>query len=85
RAVFIAGRPVTRRQVDFDTRYNCPVAKCFAGEDDLQEKMVSAGWAWAFLHYSDRYVPEERDAAIQKVGVHAHHRLTPWNWRAQTR
>jgi endonuclease YncB( thermonuclease family) len=42
---FIAGRPVTCRQVDFDTRYNRPVAQCFAGEDDLQEKMVSAGWA----------------------------------------
>ncbi len=82
---FIAGRPVTCRQVEFDTRGNRPVAQCFAGADDLQEKMVSAGWAWALVRTSDRYVPEERDAAARKVGVHAHRCLSPWEWRAQQR
>lgn len=82
---FIAGRPVTCRQVESDARTNRPVAQCFAGADDLQEKMVSAGWAWAFVRQSDRYVPEERDAAIRKVGVHGHRCLPPWEWRAQQR
>ena len=39
---FIAGRPVTCKQVDYDARDNRPVAQCFAGEDDLQAMMVSA-------------------------------------------
>ena len=33
---FIAGRPVTCKQVDYDARTNRPVVQCFAGEDDLQ-------------------------------------------------
>jgi hypothetical protein len=47
RADIIAGRPVTCKQVDYDARNSRPVAQCFAGEDDLQAMMVSAGWAWS--------------------------------------
>ena len=78
---FIAGRPVTCKQVDYDARDNRPVAQCFAGEDDLQAMMVSAGWAWSFGRYSDRYAPEEREAMGQKAGVHAHRCVPPWEWR----
>jgi endonuclease YncB( thermonuclease family) len=67
---FIAGRPVTCKQVDYDARNNRPVAQCFAGDDDLQAMMVSAGWAWSFGRYSERYVPEEKEAANAKAGVH---------------
>jgi hypothetical protein len=62
-----------------------PVAQCYAGADDLQEQMVLAGWAWAYMQYSDRYVPEEKDAMARKVGVHAHRCQAPWEWRAQQR
>ena len=82
-ADFIAGRPVSCRQVDYDQRNNRPVAQCYAGDDDLQAMMVLAGWAWAFSRYSDRYAPEERDAAGRKVGVHGHRCVPPWEWRAQ--
>lgn len=82
---FIAGRPVNCRQVGYDQRNQRPVAQCFAGNDDLQAMMVSAGWAWAFVRYSDRYVPEERDAKILKVGVHAHGCVPAWEWRASQR
>ena len=82
---FIAGRPVTCKQVDYDTRDNRPVAQCFAGEDDLQVMMVSAGWAWSFGRYSERYAPEEKEAVTRKAGVHAHRCLPPWEWRAQQR
>ena len=72
---FIAGRPVTCKQVDYDARNNRPVAQCFAGEDDLQAMMVSAGWAWSFGRYSERYAPEEKEAANRRPGctvtVHA--------------
>ena len=80
---FIAGRPVTCRLVDPERKTNPPVAQCFAGDDDLQEKMVSAGWAWALpANSKDRYVPDERDAALRKVGVHAHKCMPPAEWRA---
>ena len=82
---FIAGRPVSCRQVDYDRKNNRPVAQCYAGDDDLQEQMVLAGWAWAYTQYSDRYVPEEKDAMARKVGVHAHRCQLPWEWRALKR
>ena len=82
---FIAGRPVTCKQVDYDARDNRPVTQCFAGEDDLHAMMVSAGWAWSFGRYSDRYAPEEREAMGQKAGVHAHRCVPPWEWRANER
>lgn len=82
---FIAGRLVNCKQVDFDTRNNRPVAQCFAGEDDLQAMMVSAGWAWSFGRFSDRYAPEEREALARKAGVHGHRYLTPTEWRVQQR
>src|SRR5262245_30712009 len=31
---FIAGRPVTCKQVDVDARTNRPIAQCYAGDDD---------------------------------------------------
>jgi len=56
---FIAGRPVACHQVDYDGKNGRPVAPCYAGGDDLQALMVSAGWAWAYTHYSDQYVDAE--------------------------
>jgi endonuclease YncB( thermonuclease family) len=82
---FIAGRPVNCRQIDYDTRTGHPVAQYYAGDDDLQAKMVSAGWAWSFGRYSNRYAPEERDAVIRKAGVHGHRCVPPWEWRALKR
>jgi endonuclease YncB( thermonuclease family) len=82
---FIRGRPVICKQVDYDVRNNRPVGQCFAEEDDLQALMVSAGWAWSFGRYSERYAPEEKEAANGKAGVHAHRCVPPWEWRAQQR
>jgi endonuclease YncB( thermonuclease family) len=82
---FIAGRPVHCKQVDVDSRSNRPVAQCFAGDDDLQAMMVSAGWAWAVGPYRDRYAPEEREAEVRKAGVHGHRCVPPSVWRAQQR
>ena len=79
---FIAGRPVNCRQVDHD-RTGPPVAQCYAGEDDLQALMVSAGWAWSYGRYGDRYAPEEREASARKLGVHGHRCVPPWEWRAR--
>ncbi len=82
---FISGRPVNCRLVDTDKKTNPPVAQCFAGEDDLQEKMVSAGWAWALPNSKNRYAPEEREAMERKLGVHGHKCVSPAEWRAMLR
>jgi len=82
---FIAGRPVSCHQVDYDQKNNRPVATCFAGKDDLQALMVGAGWAWAYTAFSDQYVDAERRAAARRVGVHAHHCRPPWEWRTLKR
>ena len=82
---FIAGRPVSCKQVNHDNRNSPPIAQCYAGQDDLQALMVSAGWAWSFSRSSDRYAPEERDAVGRKAGVHGHKCMPPWEWRAQQR
>ena len=82
---FIAGRPVTCKQADLDAPANPPVAQCFAGNDDLQAMMVSAGWAWAAGRYRDRYAPEEREAMARKAGMHGHRCVPPSEWRAQHR
>jgi|ERR1700704_2400341 hypothetical protein len=69
-----------------NARYtNRPIAVCFAGKDDLQALMVSAGWAWAYTAFSDQYVDAERRAAARGVGVHAHRCQPPWEWRALKR
>ena len=83
----IGGRPVSCRQVDYDRKEQPPGRWYrYAGEDDLQEQMVLAGWAWAYTQYSDRYLPEEKDAMARKVGVHAHRcQQPPWEWRALRR
>jgi endonuclease YncB( thermonuclease family) len=82
---FIAGRPVSCHQVDYDQKNNRPVAVCFAGKDDLQALMVSAGWAWAYTAFSDQYADAERRATARGVGVHAHRCQPPWEWRALKR
>jgi endonuclease YncB( thermonuclease family) len=82
---FIGGRPVECHQVDYDRKNKRPVSLCFAGGDDLQALMVSAGWAWAYTQFSAQYVDAERRAAARGVGVHAHQCQKPWDWRARNR
>jgi len=82
---FIAGRPVTCKQVDVDSRNSRPMAQCFAGDDDLQAMMVSAGWAWAVGPYRDRYAPEELEAVVRKAGVHGHRCVPPSEKKVQPR
>lgn len=82
---FIAGRPVVCHQVDWDRRGNRAVSLCYAGGDDLQALMVSAGWAWAHVAYGSQYVDAERRAAARGLGVHGHRCQPPWEWRQQRR
>ena len=59
-----------------------PLALCRASGVDLARVMVIAGRAFAFVPYSAQYIAEEAAAARMNRGVHAHHCLTSWRWRA---
>jgi endonuclease YncB( thermonuclease family) len=60
------------------------VAICLADGVDLGAAMVTGGHAFAFIPVSVRYISQEDAAVSAGRGVHAHHCLTPWKWRART-
>lgn len=59
------------------------VALCRADGIDLSSAMVTAGQAFAFVPYSAQYIAQEAVAARMERGVHAHHCISPWEWRAR--
>ena len=58
------------------------VAICNADGVDLGAAMVTGGYAFAFVPYSARYISQEDAAMSARRGVHGHHCLAPWKWRA---
>ncbi|MBN9488260.1 MAG: thermonuclease family protein [Alphaproteobacteria bacterium] len=77
----IGGRRVSCDEVDWDSRWNRPVSRCWAGDTDVSEEMVRRGMAWAYVKYSTAFVAQEREAA--GLGVHVHNCIPPWEWRVQ--
>jgi endonuclease YncB( thermonuclease family) len=59
------------------------VALCRAEGVDLGSALVTAGQAFAFVPYSAQYIGQEAAAMRADRGVHAHHCLEPWRWRAR--
>lgn len=80
----IKGKVVTCEKRDVD-RYGRTVAVCFANGDDLGAAMVRLGMAWAFVRYSRDYVGQERQAATEGLGVHAHNCMPAFDWQAERR
>jgi endonuclease YncB( thermonuclease family) len=59
------------------------VALCRVEGVDLASALVTAGQAFAFVPHSAQYIGQEAAAARADRGVHAHHCLEPWRWRAE--
>jgi endonuclease YncB( thermonuclease family) len=78
----IEGRKVACIAMDGE-RNGEPFALCRADGVDLASAMVTAGRAFAFVPYSAQYIAQEAAAVRANRGVHAHHCLPPWKWRAQ--
>ena len=72
------------RARDLD-RYDRVVAVCFKGNEDLNRWMVATGWAVAYRHYSEDYVPEEDAARRNRTNIWPGDFDLPWDWRAQHR
>lgn len=50
-------------------RYKRTLGVVYYGDEDINAKMVSSGYAWAFVRYSDRYEKQENFAKRQKLGL----------------
>lgn len=61
--------------------YRRTLATCFDEGTNINEAMVRAGMAWAFVKYSRAYVADEADARGRKVGVWQGPAEAPWNFR----
>lgn len=73
-------RDVTCLRVDTD-RYGRVVARCYLGDVDLAERLVSEGLAFAYRRYSMAYDLTEKRAAIQDRGLHAMRIQSPAQFR----
>lgn len=62
-------------------RYRRTLATCFADGIDIDEAMVRAGLAWAFVRYSVVYVGVEAEARKAKIGVWQGAAEAPWDFR----
>lgn len=62
-------------------RYKRQIAVCFANGEDINRKMVRAGWAVAYDRYSQDYVEDEIFAKKQKKGIWKGKFMKPELWR----
>jgi endonuclease YncB( thermonuclease family) len=66
-------------------RYGRLIAVCYADGSDLNAWLVPNGWALAYRRYSRDYVPEERRAEAEEVGIWRGQFVPPWDWRRGAR
>ena len=75
---------VTCRIGEYD-RYDRAVAVCLAGGRELNQAMVEAGWAIAYLHHSLDYVNAENKARKARTGIWRGWFEIPQEWRRNQR
>ncbi|MDE0173437.1 MAG: thermonuclease family protein [Defluviicoccus sp.] len=76
----IGDRRVSCEERDRD-RYGRVVAVCAVAGLDLNEWMVSEGWAFAYRRYSRHYVAAESRARAARRGIWRGEVVAPWEWR----
>ena len=78
----LGGRELACTVLDVD-RYGRKVARCFMGNTDIAERLISHGWALAYRRYSKAYVPAEDEARAARLGLWepSVEFTLPWNWR----
>ncbi len=57
------------------------VGTCSLGQYDLGAAIVNAGWAVAYLKYTDIYYPYEENARTNRNGLWQGEFYMPWDWR----
>ncbi len=79
----MVGMSTVRCQVEGKDRYGRSIATCFLGDVDLNESIVRAGLAWAYVQFSHRYVVAEAEARAAQRGIFADGVVAQpaWEWR----
>ena len=62
--------------------YDRLIAACRTNNGDIGDAMVSNGYAWAFVKYSDDYKDQEARAKRKRVGIWQQPSLPAWDYRA---
>lgn len=76
---------ITCHQVVVD-RYKRAVSRCFRGDVDIADYLVSEGWALDWPRYSDGEYGAAQEAAKRAGnGVWAAEFTVPWKWRLKNR
>lgn len=83
-ASYVIGNSVTCHVTDQDG-YGRLVAKCYVRGQDINERLVSEGWALAYQQYSTDYVDSEALAKSRRIGVWKGMLVEPWRWRRGAR
>lgn len=81
-SALIGAQPVTCEKIEKDA-YHRIVAVCFVGEVEINRWMVASGYALAYRHYSQRYVPDEDKARAARLGLWQGNFQTPWTFRQE--
>jgi len=66
---------------DTRDRYKRLIAVCYVGPLDINEQMVTDGWAMAYRKYSTDYVRAETLAKSRREGLWRGEFVPPWEWR----
>ncbi|MBL4766867.1 MAG: thermonuclease family protein [Rhodobacteraceae bacterium] len=74
------GKSATCDTITID-KYNRTVARCWVDGRDVGQSMVADGLAFAFREYSMAYDLDEKGAAINDRGLHAHRIQSPAQFR----
>ena len=80
----VSGKVLACISMDTD-RYGRNVARCKAGDIDINAEMVRQGWAMAYRRHSAAYVVDERRAEKAGLGIWQGRFEEPEQWRASHR
>jgi endonuclease YncB( thermonuclease family) len=78
----LIGRSEVRCESRGTDKYDRMLGVCFAGGIELNAEMVRRGHAWAFVKYSQAYVPQEAEARRARAGIWQGPAEAAWDYRA---
>ena len=62
-------------------QYKRTLAECFVNNESLSSYLVRSGYAFAYIRYSKKFIPDENYAKFNKLGMWSMEFDYPWDWR----
>ncbi len=82
-ARLIGAQPVRCEDMGLD-KYGRTLGRCYAGTLNINAEMVRSGYAWAFVRYSNVYLPQEAEAKKALIGIWQGSAMPAWEYRARS-